>query len=79
MKVINNENDGSYVFKTILGWCIAGPVKSSQAKEKVSCNRTAVTKAGTSEIEKYDFEKRNYIAETDIKETLNRMYESDFT
>ena len=41
-KVINSENGGPYAFKTVLGWCIVGPVKSSQAKRKFCCNRTAV-------------------------------------
>ena len=59
--------------------CFVGPLKSTQAKRKFCCNRTAVMEAGTTEIAKHHFEKRNSIAETDIKHMLNKMYESDFT
>ena len=79
VKVINSENGGPYAFKTVLGWCIVGPVKNSQEKRKFCCNRTAVMEAGTIEIAKHHFEKRNIIAETDIKQMLNKMYEFDFT
>ena len=58
---------------------IVGPAKSSQAKRKFCCNRTAVMEAGANEIAKHHFEKRNIIPETDIKQMLNKMYESDFT
>ena len=56
-----------------------GPLKSTQAKRKFCCNRTAVMEAETTEIARHHFEKRNSIAETDIKQMLNKMYESDFT
>ena len=76
-KVINSDNGGHYDFKIVLGWCIGGPVKSSQAKKKFTSNRTAVEEAGTNEIAKH-FEERNGISETDIKQVLNKMYESNF-
>ena len=56
-----------FTFKAVFGWCILGPVKSSQAKRKFCCNRTAVMEDGTNEIAKHHFQKRNSIAETDIK------------
>ena len=67
MKVINSENDGPYAFKTVLGWCILGPLKSSQAKRKFCCNRTVVIETRTNEIAKHHFDKRNSTVETDIK------------
>ena len=35
-------------------------------------------KAGTNKISKHHFEKRNSIAETDIKQMLDKSYKSDF-
>ena len=60
-KVINSENCGPCVFKTVLGWCVVGPVKSTQKKGEFCCNRTAAMEAGTNEIAKHHFEKRNSI------------------
>ena len=79
VKVINSENGGPYAFKTVLGWCAVSPVNSTQAKRKFCCNRTAVIEAGTNEIVKLNFKKRNSIVETDTKQMLNKTYESDFT
>ena len=79
LKVINSEKGGPYAFKMVLGSCVVGAVKSAQAKRKFCCNSTAVMEAGTNEIAKHHFEKGNSIAETDIKQMLNKMYESDFT
>ena len=46
-KVISNRNDGSYVIKTVLGWCIVGSISyRNQSEGKLSCNRTAVVEAG---------------------------------
>ena len=53
-------------------------MKRSQAKEKFSCNRTAVIEAGTYEFAKHLFEKRESIAETGIKQ-MWKMYEPGFT
>ena len=50
VKEINNANNGPYAFKTVLGWCIVGPVKSNQAKRKFCCNRATVMEAGTNEF-----------------------------
>ena len=77
--MINSENGGPYDLKIVLACCAVGPVKNIQAKREFCCNRTAVMEAGTNEIAKHHFEKRNSIAETDIKHMLNRMYQSDFT
>ena len=79
MKVINNKNGGPHAFKTIFGWCVVGPVKSTQAKNKFCCNMTAIMEAGTNEITKHPFENWNSIVETGIKQMLNKMYDSDFT
>ena len=78
VKVRNSKNGGPFTFKTVLGWCIVGPVKSSQVKRKFCCNRTAVMEAGTNEIAKHHFQKRNSIAETDIKQIVSKMYGPDF-
>ena len=77
MKVINSENGGLYAFKTVFGWCVVGPVNSTQEKRKFCCNRTTVMEAGINEIAKNHFEKRNSIVETDIKQMLNKMYKFD--
>ena len=44
--VIPSKDGGPYAFRTVLGWCVIGPVAGNN-KGKISCNRTAVMEAGT--------------------------------
>ena len=36
------KNGGPYALKTLLGWCIVGPMYSGNKSEKLSCNRIMV-------------------------------------
>ena len=67
--VIHSEGDGPYAFRTILGWCIVGPISKKNATGgKMSCNRTAMIEAGTSNLERHQFETKSQVQENDIKQ-----------
>ena len=43
-KIIPIRNSGPYAFKTILGWCVVGPVqKEVDLEQNLSCHRVSVT------------------------------------
>ena len=37
-----SKNGGPYAFRTLLGWCIVGPMYSQNKSEKLSCNKIMV-------------------------------------
>ena len=82
LKVIPSKVGGLYAFRTLLGWCIVGPIGKITSCETVSCHRTSVqdmvSKTGAS----------HYVAmETEVKDIgikqmytdLHRMYTADFS
>ena len=47
-EVISSRESGPYAVKTILGWCVVGPIScSSKNEDKVSCNHVSVEEAGS--------------------------------
>ena len=46
-EVISSRESGPYAVKTILGWCVVGPISfTNKNGDKVSCNRVSVKKLG---------------------------------
>ena len=80
-KVIPSRNDGPYVMKTVLGWCIVGPISyRNQSEGKISCNRTAVMEAGSSKVGRHYFAEENKLTpDDDVKSMLKKIYEQEFT
>ena len=76
--IIHGKNDGPYVFKTKLGWRIVGTVNGTSRNE-ICCNWIGVRLADTNEVGKHFFLARTTVKETDVKETLARMYNQEFT
>ena len=47
-EVISRRENGLYAVKTILGWCVVGPIScTSKNGDKVRCNRVSVEEAGS--------------------------------
>ena len=60
IKVIPSRNDGPYLMKTVLGWCIVGPISyRNQSERKITCNRTAVMEAGSNKVSRHYFAMEN--------------------
>ena len=38
MKIIPSKEDSPYAYKTLLGWCIVGPILNSEAERSISCH-----------------------------------------
>ena len=76
--IIPSENDGSYAFKTKLGWCTVGPDNGTSRRE-ICCNWTGVRQADTNEVGKHFFQAKTVAKETDVKEMFARLCNQKFT
>ena len=81
IKAILSRNDGPYVMKTVLGWCIVGPISyRNQSERKITCNRTAVMEAGSNKVSRHYFAVENKLKpDDDVKSMLKKIYEQEFT
>ena len=77
MEVIPSQQDGPYAYRTILGWCVVGPIVDEKP-DVVSCNWIAVLQAENGSIAKHHFEVQNKCEDIGIKEMLRKIYMSDF-
>ena len=74
-EVISSSESGPYVGKTILGWCVVGPIScTSKNGDKVSCNCVSVEEAGSQNLEKHHFCIIIEMKGTGIKDKLNKIY-----
>ena len=79
-KIIPSQGGGPYAFRTILGWCIVGPVDKSMTNgSNVSCNLVSVYNIGLNETAKHHFALEESLKEDDVKKMLQKIYEHEFT
>ena len=68
IKAILSRNDGPYVMKTVLGWCIVGPISyRNQSERKISCNCTGAMEAGSNKVIRHYFLLANKLTPDDVK------------
>ena len=77
LEVIPSQQEGPYVYKTILGWCVVGPMVDEK-QDAFSCNWIAVLQAESGSVAKHHFEVQNKCEYIGIKEMLRKIYMSDF-
>ena len=76
--VIASKNNGPYVIKTRLGWCIVSPVNCTRNRKRIHCNRRAVKKCDTKDVGKYYFQTKTSVEENDVGDMLTRLYNLEF-
>ena len=80
IKVISSEAQGPYAYKTVLGWCVVGPMGVNKAYLKeMKCNNIYVHEVNSIKRANHHFALKGPVRETDIATMLRRMYEADFT
>ena len=80
IKVISSKEQGPDAYKTVLRWCVVGPMGVIKANFKeVKCNNIYVHDANSFKRSNHHFPLKGPIRGTDIATTLQRMYETDFT
>ena len=77
LEVIPSQQDGSYAYRTILGWCVVRPIVDEKP-DAVSCNRIVVLQAENGSVAKHHFEVQNKCEDIGIKKMLRKIYMSDF-
>ena len=78
LEVIPSKNGGHYAFRTLLRWCIVGPVDEIISCETVSCNRISVQDMASKTIASYYFATETAVKDVGIKQMLQKMYAADF-
>ena len=81
VQVIPSKDGGPYAMKTVLGWCIVGPIACVSSRGgSLVCNRIAVQEAGSSRIQGHYFAMEKKInPDEDIPAMLKKIYEGEFT
>ena len=79
LEVIPSKNGGPYAFRTLLGWCIVGPVGAGGNDASVACNRVAVQDLTSKAIAPHYFAVEIEIKDIGIEQMLHKMYSADFT
>ena len=80
LEFIPSKNNGPYAFKTVLGWCVVGPVETSKTnKTGINCNLITVQQAPNLELAKHSFAAQVRVKDVGISKLLKKLYEADFT
>ena len=77
MKIIPSKEDGSYAYKTLLGWCIVGPIINTEMERSISCHRVAVKDVTSSSLP-HHFGVEKSIKDISLEEMFQMMYSNDF-
>ena len=78
MKIILSKEDCPYAYKTLLGWCIVGPIINTETKRSISCHRVAVKNVISSRLAPHHYEFEKSIEDISLQEMFKRMYSNDF-
>ena len=78
VKIIPSKNNGPYAYKTLLGWCIVGPIINMNAERNISCHRVAVKDAISSKLAAHHFEVEKSVKDISLEEMFKMMYRNDF-
>ena len=80
IEVVPSENGGPCAYKTLLGWCIVGPIHAEIQQTKLSkSNRIAVQNVSENKVAVHHFAVRNQAKENVIKQLMENIYKSEFT
>ena len=74
IKIIPSKGDGPYAYKTLLEWCIEGPIINTEAERSISCHRVAVKDAISSKLAPHHFRAEKSIKDISLEEMFEMMY-----
>ena len=79
-RIIPSRNGRSYDFRTILGWCVVGPVQNdTELEPNISCLRVSVAKTGSNKIANHHFVIEKSVDHMGVKQMLQNIYLHEFT
>ena len=77
-EVVSSQNGDPYAFKTVLGWCIVGPMINQTKTGKFGCNKIILASADTVKPGRHYFTVPTKVKETSIENMLKKIDEHDF-
>ena len=77
-EVISSQNGGPYAFKTLLGWCIVGPMINQTKAGKFGCNRIMLPSADKVKPGCHYFTVPTKVRETSTEKMLKKICKHDF-
>ena len=80
VETIDNQDEGSFAYKSKLGWFIIGPIVSNKDGEALSCNGVAVKDANTGKLLPHHFVKDSgyKMRGVGVEEMFRKIYQNDF-
>ena len=78
-RIFQIQDGGPYVYKTRLGWCVAGPINCTAKNCSTSCNRVAVKDVASSKLGSHHFTLEDSVKYISLEEIFQRMYKQDFS
>ena len=72
LEVIPSQQDEPYAYRTIIGWCVVGPIVD-ETSGAVSCSQIAVIQVENGSLAKHHFEEQNKCEDIGIKEMLRKI------
>ena len=79
LEVIPSKDGGPYAFRTLLGWCIVGPIGEITSCKTVSHNRIPVQDKTSKTVASHYFAMETEVKDAGIKQMLHKMYAADFS
>jgi len=79
LQVIPSKDGGPFAFKTILGWCVVGPLTRDGKISSMACNRVMVEDAASRKLSQHHFAHLDEVKDNSAGEMLRKIYNADFT
>ena len=78
IKIIPSKEDGPYIYKTLLGWCIVVPIINTETERSISCHQVSVKDVTSSRLAPHHFGVEKSIKDISLEEMSKMMYSNDF-
>ena len=79
-EVISSRESGFYAVKTMLRWCMVGPISCTNKNgDQVRCNRVSVKEAGSQNLGKHHYFVISEVKDIGLKDMLNKIDHADFS
>ena len=79
LEVIPSKDGGPVAFRTLLGWCIVGPIGEITSCKTASCDRIPVQDMTSKTVASHYFAMESKVKDAGIKQMLHKMYAADFS
>ena len=79
MKIIPSKEGSTYAYKTLLGWCIVGPIINTERDRTISFHWVALKDVISSRLAPHLFGVQKSIKDISLEEMFKIMYSNDFS